>query len=209
MYQNSNDLQLSKQLLWLLRHGAQSEGFRIQADGFVCVADILQHPRFAGKYNVAKLSELVEKDAKQRYTLRCNPATNELEIRANQGHSMEVVKTEACLARIESMNELAGVAVVHGTYYKHWGAIQKEGLKRMTRNHIHFALLPNDGAKVLSGFRSNCQLLIYLNVPQLLADNIPLYRSSNNVILCEGLNGVISSKYFKNVYDKRSGKCLS
>jgi RNA:NAD 2'-phosphotransferase (TPT1/KptA family) len=43
------------------------------------------------------------------------------------------------------------VVCVHGTTEKAWDIIQKEGLKPMTRNHIHFATgLPKEDG-VISG----------------------------------------------------------
>ncbi|KAH8303007.1 hypothetical protein KR044_013182, partial [Drosophila immigrans] len=202
-----SDTQLSKQLTWLLRHGAQKEGFTIQPDGFVCVAEILQHPRFGRQLSSAKLQELVDTDVKQRYTLRCNPQTGAEEIRANQGHSLAAVTSEACMERIDNVTQLSETAVVHGTYYRQWERIKLEGLKRMQRNHVHFAKLDDRG--VISGFRNDCQLLIYMNVAKMLEDQLEVFRSSNNVVLCAGVEGTISPKYFERVVDRRTGKSLS
>ncbi|EDW17717.1 uncharacterized protein Dmoj_GI12490 [Drosophila mojavensis] len=208
MTQKQTNVQLSKQLSWLLRHGAEKEGFTMQPDGYVCVADILQHPRYGAQYSKEKLREIVATDAKQRYQLRSNPVTGAEEIRANQGHSLRTVQAEACMERINSISQLPG-PVVHGTYYKNWEHIKTEGLKRLTRNHIHFAVLSGEGKAVVSGFRSDCQVLIYLDVAKVLADQLELYRSSNNVILCAGIAGCISPSYFQRVVDRRTGKPLS
>lgn len=35
-----------------------------------------------------------------------------------------------------------------------------------------------------------------------MKDGIPFYISSNNVILTEGLNGLLSKKYFRKVFKK-------
>lgn len=208
MAKHQSNVQLSKQLSWLLRHGAQKEGFTIQPDGYVCVADILQHPRFGAQYSMEKLREIVAADTKQRYQLRCNPLTGNDEIRANQGHSLTAVQAEACMERISSISQLPE-AVVHGTYYKNWEHIKTEGLKRMQRNHVHFAVLRGRGEVVVSGFRSDCQVLIYLDVAKVLADQLELYRSSNNVILCAGIAGCIAPGYFQRVIDRRTDKSLS
>lgn len=207
MSQKQNDVQMSKQLSWLLRHGAQKEGMAIQPDGFVNVSDILKHPRFGKHYSLEKLQELVATDAKQRYTLRLNPLTARQEIRANQGHSLLAVKAEACLQRISSVNEVSD-AVVHGTFYQNWESIKTEGLKCMRRNHVHFAVLNDDRSVPLSGFRSDCQVLIYLNVAKVLEDKLQLFRSSNNVILCSGVDGCLNRVYFRQVVDRRTGKML-
>ncbi|XP_060657024.1 tRNA 2'-phosphotransferase 1 [Drosophila nasuta] len=212
MAKTQSNTQLSKQLSWLLRHGAQKEGIAIQPEGFVCVTDIQRHPRYGANFSLEKLKELVAADAKQRYTLRCNPVTGAQEIRANQGHSLGAVTSEACLERIQSIEQLPpGAVVVHGTYYRHWERIKSEGLKRMQRNHVHFAVLNNsegDKRGVISGFRGDCQLLIYLNVAKVLEHQLELFRSSNNVVLCAGIEGSILTEYFQRVVDRRTGKSL-
>lgn len=207
MAKTQSNTQLSKQLSWLLRHGAQKEGITIQPDGFVSVSDILRHPRYSRYYNREKLQEIVANDAKQRYTLRHNPVTGAQEIRANQGHSLVAVEAEACLERIQNSAALSE-DVAHGTYYKNWERIKVEGLKRMQRNHVHFAVLSGDTRAILSGFRKDCQVLIYLNVAKVLEDKLELFRSSNNVILCAGVDGCIKTQYFHRVIDRSSGKAL-
>ncbi|EDV96702.1 GH16409 [Drosophila grimshawi] len=205
-----SNVQLSKQLSWLLRHGAQKEGLTIQPDGFVSINEILKHSRFGSQYTREKLRQIVSTDAKQRYTLRSNPLTGAEEIRANQGHSLKAVQSEVCMERIGSISELPS-AVVHGTYYSNWERIKIEGLKRMQRNHVHFALFNGDGDNraVLSGFRSDCQVLIYLNVAKVLGDQLPMFRSSNNVILCAGIDGCIDKRYFERAIERRSKRPLS
>ncbi len=80
--------------------------------------------------------------------------------------------------------------------------IKPEGLKRMTRNHIHFAPgLPKEEG-VISGMRSNCDIIIEIDMQAAMKDGIVFYISSNNVILTEGENGVLKSKYFKKVMKK-------
>ncbi|KAM8709222.1 hypothetical protein ACLKA7_016090 [Drosophila subpalustris] len=207
MSKTQSNTQLSKQLSWLLRHGAQKEGLTIQPDGFVSVSDILKHPRYGRSYSIEKLQEIVATDSKQRYTLRRSPLTGSQEIRANQGHSLAAVESEACLQRIQSVAELPE-DVVHGTYHRNWERIKIEGLKRMQRNHVHFAVLSGDNREILSGFRRDCQVLVYLNVAKVLEDRLELFRSSNNVILCAGVDGCIETQYFQRVIDRSSGRAL-
>ncbi len=57
------------------------------------------------------------------------------------------------------------MTVVHGTYAKKLPAIEKSGLSRMARNHIHFAKgLPGQN-QVISGMRQDCNVHIYVHVP--------------------------------------------
>ncbi|XP_026833981.1 tRNA 2'-phosphotransferase 1 [Drosophila erecta] len=200
------DTQLSKTLSWLLRHGAKTEGVTIRADGFVSVPDLQKHPRYKS-FTLEKLKEIAAVDAKQRYTLRWNAELQVHEIRANQGHSMAVVEGEAGgLERITHVGQIP--LAVHGTYYRYWEAISNQGLSRMNRNHVHFACSDETNG-TLSGFRSDCQILIYLNVEKVLAAGIPIYRSSNNVLLCPGIRGIIHSSYFQRVVDRKTRQPLT
>ncbi|XP_053608950.1 tRNA 2'-phosphotransferase 1 [Plodia interpunctella] len=97
------DVQCSKSLSWLLRHGAIKEGFQISPDGYLSVDEVLKHKAFRGKYKRADIERVVQSNDKQRFKLRVNPDTNVLEIRANQGHSITEV-SESILTPILEMS---------------------------------------------------------------------------------------------------------
>lgn len=207
----SKEIQLSKRISWLLRHGAEQEGIPIRADGFVSVNSILEHPKFGRDINLRTLQEIAKKDKKQRYTLRQN-IDNLWEIRANQGHSMVTVVASHCFQRIYNSDEIN--IAVHGTYYRYWERILLEGLRTMKRTYVHFATYDdirkyNQKNNAVSGFRSDCELLIYLDVRKAMElGRMEIYRSTNNVILCAGINGCISKDYFQKVVDRRTKKTL-
>lgn len=77
---------------WLLRHGAVREGLCIKDNGFIKVSDILQHRTFRNKYSINAIIKVVGTNDKQRFTIRYDE-NNELEICANQGHSIQVSST--------------------------------------------------------------------------------------------------------------------
>lgn len=208
MYQNRvkvNDVFISKTLSWILRHGANKEGFHITSDGYIEVNSILSHKQLKGKCTVDDICRIVQTNNKKRFTLRSNKSGN-LEIKANQGHSIEGIN-DLELEEITSGTDIENV--IHGTYYRHWDSIKKNGLNRMNRVHIHFATgLAND--KIISGMRQNVEIVIYINIAKALAGNLKFYRSPNGVILCPGnANGIIEPKYFLKVCDVKSGKLLS
>jgi hypothetical protein len=77
--------------------------------------------------------------------------------------------------------------------------IWEQGLKRMNRNHIHFATgLPEEDG-VISGMRGSANILIYLDVEKALKGGMKLYMSENRVILTEGFDGSIPPEYFDRV----------
>lgn len=138
------------------------------------------------------------------------PPASEFLIRATQGHSIKTVATDAALLRPISLADPSTVPTtcVHGTFYGSWRAILATGgLKRMGRNHVHFAEGPSlaelglnekgekigeTGAgrkEVISGMRKDAQLLIYVDVRQALEEEKKMewWRSENGVILTEGV----------------------
>ena len=193
------DRMLSKKLTYILRHNALNLGLNIRDDGYVKLSSILALDSMK-RFDFETIQHIVKTNDKQRFSL-CNNIGNDNEyyIRANQGHSINIVKADKLLNEI-TINDVNKYPIIcHGTYIKHWNSILKNGLNIMNRNHIHF--VPCDTVlnenKVLSGLRKNIDILIYIDLIKCLNDGIKFYISSNNVVLSSGINGVMESKYFK------------
>ena len=149
-----HDTRLSKLLSLVLRHKAVELGLAIAPDGYVSLADLLALPRFtAVGATEAAVRRVAEHNDKQRFSLATD-AAGVVRVRANQGHTMACVESEALLERIvkgEDGDPPLACVCVHGTALRNWGAIKKSGLCRMERNHIHFARgLPGEDG-VISG----------------------------------------------------------
>lgn len=54
------------------------------------VTDIEQHRDFRSKYTVADIQRVVTESDKQRFTVRTHSVSGKLQIKANQGHSIDV-----------------------------------------------------------------------------------------------------------------------
>lgn len=146
----------------------------LSADGFVYVEDLLAHQQFRS-FSLEDVQRVVGNNDKQRFKLQTHPDDGRLQIRANQGHSVQVslVQTSVCRAYYSCIKltsrlhifqvsdlELKQIApddpdcpkeAVHGTYMKHWPSIRSQGLSRMNRTHVHLAPgLPGEGG-VISG----------------------------------------------------------
>lgn len=158
---------------------------------------------------------------KKRYELTEGSAGEWL-IRANQGHSLKTIIPDSML---EKLTGPIDTPIIHGTSLQAWKQIKQKGLSKMNRNHIHFAIgLPND-PNVKSGIRETSEVFIYVNAEKarqglhyiqrdgyLLAnqkkkknffvDGIVFYRSKNNVILSDGIKGIVAPTYFEQVTDK-------
>jgi len=203
--QDSIDVKVSKNLSRILRHKAEAEGFTLMKGGFLYIDDLLRHESFAG-VTLEQIQEIVQNNDKQRFTIEADEESNRLKIRANQGHSLKVDDLD--LRPITNPADFP--VVVHGTNEKAYTLIQTQGLKRMSRNHVHFAPGEPGDDGVISGMRSSCTVLVYLNLSTAMEDGLEFYQSANNVILCSGnQDGVILPKYFEKVKNRRSGKTIS
>ncbi|XP_018649737.1 hypothetical protein Smp_037640 [Schistosoma mansoni] len=100
--------------------------------------------------------------------------------------------------------------VIHGTYFRNWDSIRKEGLKRMQRTHIHFAPGEVGETGVISGMRSSAEIIIYIDLIKAINDGYKFYISKNNVILCEGnKEGCLPTTYFRAAYQRNPRLKLS
>jgi len=162
------EVQISKKLSWLLRHGAEQEGLKLGPGGYLNVQDVLNSQKIRSfKVTMPELAELVCSNEKQRFSLipaSKEPAESSQDtaeglaattaalsvtdsskpsdylIRANQGHSIKI-DTEG-LATPLSLEQPESLprTVVHGTNRAAWPLIVSNGgLKPMARNHVHFA----------------------------------------------------------------------
>ncbi|KAJ1720327.1 Protein transport protein Sec24B [Coemansia biformis] len=195
----SPEVRLSKLLSYILRHGAAQEGLTLRDDGSICVDELMRHPKFAST-TFDQIKHVVDTNDKKRYVLfqETTAGTGPTWfIRAAQGHTLKV--NELPLIKITADNVPA--CIVHGTTRDKLPAIQRTGLSRMARNHIHFATGLAADRKVISGMRATADTFIYIDGQRALADGIEFYQSENGVILSEGLekSGVIPPAYFEKV----------
>lgn len=158
----------------------------------------------------------VTDNTKQRFSMKANPSLNpppnptsenpsDWVIRANQGHSI-AIDSAALLVPITLEAGNIPNTVVHGTYYAFYPLIvESGGLKKMSRNHIHFSTgLPEEKAGVISGMRNDAELLVYVDIRKSLEDETLWWISENGVILTEGdENGLVTTKYWTKVEGRR------
>lgn len=226
----TRDVQISKKLSWLLRHGAEAENLTLDSAGYASLADVLNNRKIKGlKPTFAEVREIVEGNDKQRFGMKLaaeggdegSTKAGDWLIRANQGHSIKM-ESEGLLQPITLEGGDDGVpeTVVHGTSHGAWMMIVASGgLKPMGRNHIHFASgLPakfapiakaaEDGAAappVISGMRVSSTILIFLDIKKALQAGIKFWRSDNGVILSEGdqgKEGLVGIEFFQRVEDR-------
>ena len=194
----------SRSMTYILRHGAKEHGVGMDERGFVKVAVLLQWgPIQRDGWQEEDVRQVVRDCPKQRFALE--EREDGVYIRANQGHSpMENVSIEM---EELSLEQLLQMDVIHGTYANLWHLISVEGLKRMGRQHVHFAN-SFDRQKVISGARSSANLLIFVDAAAASRDGMRWFRSSNGVILTEGFDGVVPPRFFIRAMERGTGKDL-
>lgn len=153
----TRDVQVSKKLSWLLRHGATSENLALDGGGYARVADVLANPKLRSlKATFAEVRDIVRDNDKQRFALKPRDGADEASadpgdwlIRANQGHSVKV-ESEGLLEPVTVAKGNLPEMVVHGTSRAAWTQIVASGgLRAMGRNHVHFAAgLPSNFKRI-------------------------------------------------------------
>ena len=185
---NSKNLAQSKYMSWVLRHGLNEVGLVSDSEGYVKLSDFLKVSDPNYKFDKQTVLEIVKSCPKQRFGVKTEGT--ETFIRANQGHSKSVGNQINSGKLLEKLTDPVS-GVFHGTYKKYMESIKSTGLNRMDRQHIHLA----KGLNVASGKRHDCNLLVYVNMQEAMADGIEFFESANGVILTEGIDGILPAKY--------------
>lgn len=230
---------ISRALSRLLRHQAANAGIPLDPEGFAPLEQVLQWgPMRSLKVTLAEVRDVVLTNDKQRFALKRTGSEETLDlntisdtdspadfrIRANQGHSIATVTSDAGLLTPIDDPETAPPVVCHGTFFAFWPAIESSGgLRRMTRNHVHCGCLEGgqEGAEsiesarrvgtVIPGLRRDAQVLVFLDVRRALREDPSLkwWRAANGVVLTEGdADGKVPTKFFQRVVTSREGARL-
>lgn len=187
----------SRKLTQILRHKIVYYNLIMNDEGYVKVTDIYRLKLNDLKnINNNDINQIVETNEKKRFELKI--INEELFIRATQGHHTNVgqfINDSKSLTKITlSDNIESNIFIYHGTKKEYLNSIIKYGLNRMNRKHIHFVENINKD-KQTSGFKNASDIILKIDMKLCIEDGIIFYKSSNNVILTEGINGLISSKY--------------
>ncbi|EKM50549.1 uncharacterized protein PHACADRAFT_104132 [Phanerochaete carnosa HHB-10118-sp] len=208
---DSLEVRQAKTVTWILRHAAESEELELRPDGYARVHDLLDRPKLKN-LTFEALQDMVQKDKKTRCSLiqEPDPKSDSSEpiwwIGANQGHSMKAIKLD--LQPIRNVSDIPTGLAVHGTNTAAWELIKTQGLKKMSRNHIHMAQSA-PGPGVISTGRNFATILIYIDVQKALGAGVQFFLSNNGVVLTEGDGfGSLQPEFFQRVTDGK-GKELT
>lgn len=184
-----NDLvSMGKQLAFLLRHDQEALGKGlIDRHGWRSVDELCKNHG----YTKEMIEEIVKTNEKKRYEF--NDEYNHSKIRARQGHSINV---DVELTEVEVVPEY----LFHGTSSKWVDKIMSEGLKKMSRQHVHlsnsYATAVENGKRHVHGDDKIAVILVHTSA--MMEDGIKIYKSNNNVYLVD----YVDPKYIAEVsYD--------
>jgi 2'-phosphotransferase len=195
----SESVVLSKKLSKTLRHAAVQMKLKIGSDGYVMLDELLRHQMFRGT-TVDAIRSIVESSDKKRFEL--TEIDGILFIRAAQGHSLKCIDDEELLVEVLDSADIP--ICVHGTYKKFLPLIMDSGLNRMKRNHIHMAGGIPEEDEVISGMRKSCEVVLHIDVKAAMEAGIRFFKSSNDVILTQGLNnsGILPAEFISQVVER-------
>jgi putative RNA 2'-phosphotransferase len=164
---------VSKYLSLHLRHHPERLGLTLGDGGWVAVDQLLAAcARDGFPITREELREVVAANDKQRYSF---DETGTL-IRANQGHSIEV---DLGLEPVEPP-----ALLYHGTG-EGVAAVRAEGLKKMSRHHVHLSLDVETARKV--GGRHGRPVVFVVDAAAMRRDGHLFYRSANGVWLVDAV----------------------
>lgn len=164
----------SKYLSLVLRHRPQMLGLTLASGGWVGVDALLSASAEHGRpLTRAALDEVVARNDKQRFSFD----ETGTRIRANQGHSVAVD------LQLEPREPPA--TLYHGTGTKAATAIEREGLRKMRRHHVHLSADVATAFKV--GARHGQPVVFAVDAVAMRRDDIPFYQSANGVWLVDAV----------------------
>ena len=165
---------VSKFLSLVLRHSPETIGLKLDENGWADVEELILKCNKNGSQNQMTselLDYVVENNDKKRFAFN----EDKTKIRASQGHSISV---ELNLIETEPSEYL-----YHGTVAKFLENIKKEGLQKMSRQHVHLSKDRETAIKV--GSRRGVAQILTVRSGEMFKDGFKFYLSENNVWLTD------------------------
>lgn len=171
MGKNSKDLVTrGKQLAFLLRHDKE---YKFDRHGWREVSDLIKNHG----YTMSELTEIVDTNDKKRYEFD----ETKKRIRARQGHSVNV--------DVELKEVTPPDMLYHGTATRFLEGIYRNGIKSMTRLHVHLSDSIETAKK--TGARHGTPVVLTIDAGRMGKDGVKFFRSENGVYLTK----VVDRKY--------------
>lgn len=163
---------VSKFLSLILRHQPEVIGITLDENGWTDVDELIAKMNTKGhRISFDELEEVVETNDKQRFAF----SDDYNKIRASQGHSVNI--------SLGLDPQEPPAYLYHGTVSKFLDSIRKEGLQRMSRQHLHLSRDRETAVKV--GSRRGIPVILNINSGDMHRDGFLFYLSDNGVWLTD------------------------
>jgi len=164
--------QISKFLSLILRHQPEKIGLDLDENGWASVKDILEKSKL--RFTFEELVEVVLTNDKQRFALN----DNKTKVRANQGHSLKAIN-------LDLKPQTPPPFLYHGTVAKFISDIKLQGLKKMSRQHVHLSSDRDTATKV--GSRRGKPIILSVRASDLQNEGHQFFLSENGVWLTDNV----------------------
>lgn len=171
MMQEKQRVHLSKYLSKYLRHAPHELGIELQQGGWVEISVLLKAMATRGDLLLrrSELEQVVQGCPKQRFAIEGD------RIRANQGHSVQV--------EMDFEEARPPAILYHGTARQFMGLIFAEGLRKMSRHHVHLSHEEAAARKV--GGRRGVPVVLRVDAEAMSRDGHKFYLARNGVWLAD------------------------
>lgn len=169
---NDKHKKTSKMISLILRHNPGFINTSLDENGWLSVDELITGIRSKG-INIDRktLEEIVDTNNKKRFAF----SEDQMQIRANQGHSIDV---DVELKEVEPPEFL-----FHGTVDRFMQNIRKKGLLKMNRQHVHLSKDRETAVNV--GSRRGKPIILTVRTGAMHRDGYSFYLSENGVWLTD------------------------
>jgi putative RNA 2'-phosphotransferase len=156
----------------ILRHSPQTIQIQLDENGWANVAELIfKCTKHKHIFTFKELEEVVATNDKQRFIFN----EDKTKIRANQGHSIAI--------DLALQPQTPPDYLYHGTVSKFLNDIKRDGLLKMSRQHIHLSVDKETAIKV--GSRRGVPVILVIQSVKMHQDGYSFYLSENGVWLTD------------------------
>ncbi len=163
---------ISRLLSLVLRHDPASIGLTLDSQGWAKVDDLLDClAKHKKETSLESLQTIVAENNKSRFAF----SEDETKIRASQGHSINI--------DLQLTPQSPPEFLYHGTCTRFMEAIEKEGLMKMSRQHVHLSADISTAHTV--GKRHGNPIILEVAASLMESHHFKFYLSENQVWLTD------------------------
>jgi len=161
--------QKSKYLAYLLRHHPEKANIILDKYGYASLENLEKDANIS----LEDIENIIKTSDKQRYVFNLDKT----KIKACQGHSFPI--------ELEIKTKIPEKYLFHGTSRQSIDIIMKEGLDKMSRQHVHLSTNPEDAYKI--GGRHGSPVVLKIDALLMYKNGFKFYQAENNVWLTDNV----------------------